>query len=170
MKPFLGGCLAAMLALVGVSGARAEMVAIVAVSDMNDVTEYRIVTSADKKALDKEIADEAKVFPAALAEAKKEWATNKDNPPFPGNAVSARKISMKGSMMERSLAEKKKEKLDERLVEQLDKEKEKNKKEIGDSLRDKAAERKALGQRAAQAVAAKMTAKMNRDIPFNSVF
>ena len=80
---FIGMVLAAVLASVSV--ARAELVYVVEITDLQKAVSHDIKTAAELKELKKSIEDEARVFPKALEQVKKEWeAAEKPAPAAPG--------------------------------------------------------------------------------------
>lgn len=107
--------------------AQAETVSVVQTTDMRGQTEYSVVTRDEYSALQKEIKEESAVFMAAVAEAKKEWESDKENKlPFQGSRIKLRSVRKIGSdYMDREKAEKKRSQLEDRAsakqVEEMDK-------------------------------------------------
>ena len=83
----------ALLAAAGTAMAE-EPVFVVKVADMKRSGEYRVLTQAELKALDKDLQAEAKAFQTALNLAAKDWRNDEVYKalPFPGSRLSARKI------------------------------------------------------------------------------
>lgn len=110
-----------------VLSAQAEMVSVVQITDMQGQVGFEIKTREEFAALQKEINEETAVFPAAKAEAQKEWGANKDNKmAFQGNRVRPRSAKKVGAdFADRDKADKKRSQLEEhaseKLVEEMDK-------------------------------------------------
>lgn len=135
MKKMTGLVVALAGLLAGV--ARAETVSLIQTTDMRGLTEYSVMTREEYAALQKEIKEEAAVFQAAAAEAKKEWDGNKENKlPFQGLRIKARSVKKVGAdFSDREKADKKKTQLEERAsekqLEELDKAEKKAKQSKG---------------------------------------
>src|SRR5574344_936588 len=73
--------------------AQSQHVSIVQTTDMFGVSEYNIMGKEEYDKLLKEIKEETAAFPVAVAEAKKEWAADKDNKgAFPTSKVKMRSV------------------------------------------------------------------------------
>ena len=97
-----------------------SQVVIVVLSDLDTQrgSTVKLVGLAEAKALEKQIADEAKVFSKALALAKAEWETSNAAPaagdgktktssaPFPGEMLAPRKCEDRGTFADRTEAQK----------------------------------------------------------------
>ncbi len=108
-------------ALTGVGMARAELVYLVEVADLQKKVTREILTSTEMKELKKTIDAETRVFAKAVELAKKEWdaAEKGEKPapgekvekqppatPFPSGTLSARRFQEKGSFTDRDKAQK----------------------------------------------------------------
>ena len=163
-----------MLVLAGLLAgvAQAETVSIIQVTDMRGQSEYSVMNREEYAALQKEIMDEAKFYPAAAAEAKKEWDADKTNKlPFQGNRIKPRSAKKMGADFgDRDKADKRKVVLEERFQEkQLEDQKKeedalKNKK-VSDEDAAKAAARTKAFDDAFAAISKKMGDKLGRPVP-----
>lgn len=165
--------------LAGVGVAKAEMVTVVEITDLQKKVTREIKTSAELAELKKTIDAEARVFPKAQELAKKEWETadkgappaEKPKPgekvapptptqPFPSGMLSPRKYAEKGSFSDRDKAQKKLEQLDKADEAVLEKAAAKNKgKQLSAAEKTRQAhenERAQAADRAALAVQAKI--------------
>ncbi len=142
--------LAAVLA--GVGAARAEMVYLVEITDLQKKVTREIKTSAELKELKKTMDAEARVFPKALDLTKKEWeAVDKGAPvekpkpgekierplpatPFPSGMLAPRKLQTKGDFSDRDKAQKRLEQLENAEMDLLSKDAKRNQ---GRQLTDK---------------------------------
>lgn len=95
--------------------ARAEMLYVVKISDFAKNVEYKTMTGAEKSALQKQIADETRVFPKVLQQLEKEWKEDElsKDEPFPKTKLSPRKMMASGPF-DAKQAQKKVEALEER--------------------------------------------------------
>ena len=159
-----------MLVLAGLLAgvAQAETVSIFQVTDMRGQSEYSVMNREEFAALQKEIMDEAKFYPAAAAEAKKEWDADKTNKlPFQGNRIKVRSAKKMGAdFPDRDKADKRKAVLEERFQEKQleEQDKEKNKK-VSDEDAAKAAARAKAFDDAFAAISKKMGDKLGRPVP-----
>jgi hypothetical protein len=103
--------------------AQSQHVSIVQTTDMFGVAEYSIMGKEEYDKLLKEIKEEVAVFPAAVAEAKKEWAADKEKKgAFPTSKVKARSVKKSPQdFTDESKAQLKKEKLEDREAEKTTK-------------------------------------------------
>ena len=122
------------IALMGLAGwARAEMVSIVQITDMQGQVGYEVQTREEFTALLKAIKEETAVFGPAAADSKKEWDSNKGNKlPFQGNRIKVRSAKKVGAdFTDREKADKKRAQIEDRAstkqVEEIAKEEKKNK-------------------------------------------
>jgi hypothetical protein len=114
-------------ALTGVGLARAEIVYLVEVSDLQKKVTREIMTGAELKDLKKTIDAETRVFAKAVELAKKEWeaAEKGEKPapgekveklppatPFPNGTLSARRCQEKGSFTDHEKAQKRLDQID----------------------------------------------------------
>ena len=164
----MGTLLVAMGLLVGV--AQAQSVSIVQITDMRGQTEYTVMNREEFAAIQRETADESKVFPAAAAEAKKEWDANKDNKlPFQGNRIKPRSAKKVGAdFSDRDKAEKKKTQLEARSQEKQLEEQQKEAdaaKNMSEENVAKAAARQRAFEDAFAAISKKMGDKLGRPVP-----
>lgn len=104
-----------------IGSAYAQAVAIYQVTDMAGQSENQILNKEEAAKLDTEIKEEAKVFPAIMATAKKEWAADKENKaPFPAARIKLRTVKKLGSdFPSQEAAAKKVEQLDLRTAEKI---------------------------------------------------
>ena len=88
-----------MIALMGLTGwVRAEMVSLVQITDMRGQVGYQVMSHEEFAALTKELKEETTIFPATVAECKKEWEANKDNKlPFQGAKIKPRSAKKMGA-------------------------------------------------------------------------
>jgi hypothetical protein len=174
MKQMIRMCVAVGL-LAG--AARAETVSIVQITDLGGKSDYQVVGREEYAALLKEIAEEMKVYPAAAAEAKKDWdAAQKDKEakerqPFQGARVKPRSVKKAGAdFPDREKADKKlaqlKERASEKELEELEKAEKarKAKKADPDDEARETARVKAF-EGAVTAVSKKMGDKLGRPVP-----
>jgi hypothetical protein len=160
-----------------VGAAQAETVSIVQITDLSGKSDYQVVAREEYAALLKEIAEEAKVYPAAAAEAKKDWDTAqkdkdaKERQPFQGNRVKPRSVKKSGAdFSDREKADKKleqiKERASEKELEELDKaEKTRKAKKADPDDEAKEAARVKAFEDAVAAVSKKMGDKLGRPVP-----
>lgn len=158
------------VALTGLAGvARAEMVSVVQITDMQGQVGYEVMNREEFSALMKEIKDEAAVFLAAAADSKKEWEANKDNKlPFQGNRVKPRSAKKAGpDISGRDKADKKKSQLEDRAsnrqIEEMKKEEKKPKPKEEDVAKEEA-KTKAVEEAFAM-ISKKMGDKLGRPVP-----
>ena len=106
------------LALMAAGGLRAQSVYVVTVTDILKNNSYEVMDREGVKAIKDRIKDETRVFPAAVAVAKKEWEANDltKNTPFPTTGLSPRKIREEGPF-NTEMAQKKVEKKSENDME-----------------------------------------------------
>jgi hypothetical protein len=166
MKRMAGMVCAVAGLLVG--AARAETVSLVQTTDMRGQSEYSILSREEYAALQKELLEEAKVYPAAAAEAKKEWDADKANKlPFQGNRVKPRSAKKVGAdFPDREKAEKRKTLLEERASEKQSEEADKSKKnKVSEEDEAKEAARAKAFDDAFSAIAKKMGDKLGHPVP-----
>jgi hypothetical protein len=157
-----------------IGAAYAQSVAIYQVTDMTGQTENQILTKEEAAKLATEIKEEAKVLPAIMAEAKKEWEADKENKaPFPAARVKLRTAKKLGSdFSSQEAALKKIEQIDLRTAEKIaqdakEKESERSNKKQKTSPEDIAKEtlRNTLANNAISDVNRRMTEKLGRPVP-----
>lgn len=88
------------LSLVMLTGAvhAAEQFFIVKLTDMIGGVGYKVMGPDEYKKVFQEVQDETRVFPAVLADCKKEWAADKERTePFPSSKFKVRKIAKGGT-------------------------------------------------------------------------
>lgn len=156
--------------------ALAESVYIVKITDIRKNDAWEIMTREEVAKLKKDIQDEARVFPAALADAKKDWDADEllKKSAFPGGGLGPRKATEQGPL-NRDQAEKKKTALEERQADSTLKdavEREKLKRSRAPSVIAEL-ERDALRQqnldKAIEKLNLKLTEKLKRDVPLNGL-
>ena len=69
---------------------RAEFKSVVELADLRGNSKFEVCTDAEKKKLETEIRDEAKVFAKALEETKAEWKSLHKDTPFPSGRIKQR--------------------------------------------------------------------------------
>ena len=168
-----------LVLLVGllVGAAQAQTVSIIQVTDMRGQSEYSVMNREEYAALQKEIMDEAKVYPQAAAESKKEWDADKTNKlPFQGNRIKPRSAKKVGAdFPDRDKADKRRAVLEERFQEkQLEEQKkeedaQKNKKVSDEDTAKIAAREKAFND-AFAAISKRMGEKLGRPVPQIGLF
>ena len=98
----LGTCVASACFAEGNAGAPAqkETVYVIKVSDFARKNTYEVMTPAEFKDIQQQIAKEAKFFPEALDRAEKEWAKDEElkKKPFPKTAIAQRKATQEGDV------------------------------------------------------------------------
>jgi len=99
----------------------AQSVGIYQVFDMAGQSEHQILTKEESTKLANELKEEAKVFPAILATAKKEWEANKENKmPFPAAKIKVRTAKKVGSdFPSKEAAMKKLTQIEDRIAEKI---------------------------------------------------
>jgi hypothetical protein len=111
-----------MMGIIGMVGAvYAEAVAIYQVTDMAGQSEHQVLTKEEATKLATELKEEAKVFSAIMATAKKEWDANKDNKmPFPAARIKLRTAKKVGSdFPSKEAADKKLTLIEERAADKI---------------------------------------------------
>ncbi len=148
---------------------QAQSVKIYQVTDLSGLfSQYQLLTSDEERALQKEIAEEAKELPAILNECEKAWKEVPKGPRFPKTAIKSRKMVAKSPAMNKEAAEAKMEKMSQKLLEATF---EQVGKEEGMLKKMKTADmllystKASLKERALEEVGAKLGAKLNRKIP-----
>ena len=162
----------AMMALVGLMGSvRAETVSVVQITDMRGQSEFQVMNREELANLTKEIKEETAVFPAVLADCKKEWEANKDNTlPFQGNRIKVRSAKKGVDFMDRAKADKKRSQLEDRAStkqsEEVQKEEKKAKqsKAKDEEIAKEEARTRAF-EEAVEMVSKKMGDKLGRPVP-----
>lgn len=148
----------------------AETVYLVETSDMRKVDAWEIMTREEVAKLQKEIQEETRVFPAALAAAKKAWDEDElfKKSPFPGSYLSPRKVSVSSPFTSRKLAEEKKQAREERQADALAKEAKEAKAKPKDKRNENAdAMRQMNITKALEKLNQEMTKALKRDVPQN---
>ncbi len=151
----------------------AQSVGIYQVFDMAGQSEHQILTKEESTKLATELKEEAKVFPAIMATAKKEWEANiKDNKmPFPAAKIKLRTAKKIGSdFPSKEAAMKKLTQLEDRIAEKIAedaKEKTAGKKKQKADPEDVAKEtlKNTLINNAISDVNSRMVAKLGREVP-----
>lgn len=163
-----------MMGLIGLVGAAyAETVAIYQVTDMAGQSEYQVLNKEESTKLAAELKEEAKVFPAIVATAKKEWETNKDNKmPFPAAKIKLRTAKKVGSdFPSKDVAMKKLEQIEGRIADKIaedakEKTSGRNKKQKPDPEEvAKETLKNTLVNNAITDVNSRMAAKLGREVP-----
>ena len=92
-KPLIVAASVALLACMEAAAA-GEPAFVVKLADMKRQAEYKIMSQAELKELEKDLQAEAKVFPQAVVAASKEWRSDEQwkSLPFPGGRLSPRKV------------------------------------------------------------------------------
>jgi len=164
------------MALCMVAGvACAETVSVVQITDMRGQVGFEVMNREEYAAIQKEIREEMAAYPAAAADAKKEWDANKENKvPFQGNRIkprSARKVG--ADFSDRDKAEKRKGILEERAERRQldDMEKDGQKKKLSESDAAKEEARIRAYDDAFTMISKRMGEKLGRPVPsFGFVF
>ena len=133
------------IAMLAAACAHAEMLYVVKITDFVGNAEYKAMTSAEKKELEKAIQDENRVFPKVLQQLEKEWKENElsKGEPFPKSKLSPRKINVMGQF-DAKQAHKKVEQLEERAMDDaFDSGSSKKNKQMSAKKKEKAKEREA---------------------------
>ncbi len=159
-----------MMGMVGTVYAQA--VGIYQVFDMAGQSEHQILTKEESTKLANELKEEAKVLPAIMATAKKEWEANKDNKmPFPAAKIKLRTMKKIGTdFPSKEAAMKKLTQLEDRIAEKIAedaKEKTAGKKKQKTDPEDVAKEtlKNTLINNAISDVNGRMVAKLGREVP-----
>jgi hypothetical protein len=111
-----------MMGMIGMAGAvYAETVAIYQVTDMAGQSEHQLLSKEASTNLAAQLKDEAKIFAAIVATAKKEWEANKENKiPFPAAKIKLRTAKKVGSdFSSKEAAEKKMTQIEERVADKI---------------------------------------------------
>lgn len=163
--------------MVGLACAQSQSVSLVQLTDMRGNVEYQILDREELTALQKALKEETTAFPAAVAEAKKLWESDKEKNkgPFQGNRVKPRAMKkMGGDFVDREKASKKKAQLDERVANKQLEEAEKESKQrekLKDSDKEKEAARTKAFEDAFMMISKIMGEKLGRPVPaISSVF
>jgi len=150
----------------------AQSVGIYQVFDMAGQSEHQILTKEESTKLANELKEEAKVFPAIMATAKKEWEANKDNKmPFPAAKIKLRTAKKVGTdFPSKEAAMKKLTQIEDRIAEKIAedaKEKTSGKKKQKPDPEDVAKEtlKNTLINNAISDVNSRMVAKLGREVP-----
>lgn len=160
--------------MIGLVGAvYAETVAIYQVTDMAGQSEYQVLNKDASTNLTAQLKEEAKVFPAIMATAKKEWDANKENKmPFPAAKIKLRTAKKIGSdFPSKEAAMKKLEQIEGRIADKIaDDAKEKtsgrNRKQKPDPEEvAKETLKNTLINNAVSDVNSRMVAKLGREVP-----
>jgi len=167
------GCMMAVVSCL-MGAVYAQSVAIYQVTDMTGQTENQILTKEEAAKLATEIKEEAKVLPAIMAEAKKEWEADKENKaPFPAARIKLRTAKKLGSdFPNQEAALKKIEQIDLRTADKIaqdakEKESGRSNKKQKTSPEDIAKEtlKNTLANNAISDVNRRMTEKLKREVP-----
>jgi hypothetical protein len=150
----------------------AQSVGIYQVFDMAGQSEHQILTKEESTKLATELKEEAKVLPAIMATAKKEWEANKDNKmPFPAAKIKVRTAKKIGTdFPSKEAAMKKLTQIEDRIAEKIAeeaKEKKTGKKNQKPDPEDIAKEtlKNTLINNAITDVNSRMVAKLGREVP-----
>jgi hypothetical protein len=111
-----------MMGMIGMAGVvYGETVAIYQVTDMAGQSEHQVLNKEASTNLTAQLKDEAKVFSAIVAMAKKEWEANKENKiPFPAAKIKLRTAKKVGSdFPSKEAAEKKLTQIEERIADKI---------------------------------------------------
>lgn len=119
MNKIVYGMFVGMMGMVGT--VCAESVALYQVFDMAGQSEHQILNKEEATKLATELKEEAKVFPAILAAAKKEWEANKENKmPFPAAKIKLRTAKKVGTdFPSKEAAMKKLTQIEERIADKI---------------------------------------------------
>lgn len=150
----------------------AQSVGIYQVFDMAGQSEHQILTKEESTKLATELKEEAKVFPAIMATAKKEWEANKDNKmPFPAAKIKLRTAKKVGAdFPNKEVAMKKLTQIEDRIAEKIAddaKEKKPGKKNQKPDPEEVAKEtlKNTLINNAITDVNSRMVTKLGREVP-----
>ena len=162
-----------MMALLGLTGwVQAESVSIVQVTDMRGQVEYRVMSRDDLAKIQKEIKEETAVYPAVVAECKKEWDANKDNKlPFQGSRIKPRSAKKGLDFSDKAKAEAKCDVLQKRADKSEGKKEEKNPKQTKgkDEELKKEEDRAKAFETAFEMITTKMGEKLKRAVESNGL-
>ncbi len=166
-----GVCAVALAVGMAVS-AQAQSVYLVRISDMVKADGYEVMTREELAKLQKEIAEEAKVFPAAVAAVKKAWDEDEltKKIAFPSSKLGVRKIQQKGPMsQEQAMKQKEKavERLDEDMIKEMNEKKKKGNSEAAKAEAAKEAKREQAVADAHEKLREKMKELLTREVPKN---
>lgn len=154
-----------------VGAVRAEMVSVVQITDMRGQVAFEVMNREEYAAIQKEIREEAAVYQAAAADAKKEWDANKENKlPFQGNRIKPRSAKKMGAdFNDRDKAEKRKSVLEERAAQrqlnEMEKESQKKGKDLSESAIAKEEARVKAYEDAFTMISKRMGEKLGRPVP-----
>ena len=146
---------------------------LVKITDMAGGTGWEVLDAEGLKELKKQIAEEVKIFPVMLVEAKKQWAAAKNvKGQFPSSQVKVRKFSVAAMGPEDKL-ETKKEKREASQADKMQKESEAAQKRLdaikNDDVKAKMQEKEDAKRKIRGTAVAQMTKllkeKLSRDIP-----
>ena len=163
-----------MASIMGMVGAvYAEAVAIYLVTDMAGQFEHQVLNKEEATKLATELKEEAKVYPAIAAIAKKEWEADKENKmPFPAARIKLRTAKKVGSdFPSKEAAMKKLEQIESRAADKIaedakEKTSGRNKKQKPDPEEVAKETLKAtLVNNAISDVNRRMTEKLGREVP-----
>lgn len=100
-------CVLAVLALFGATAQlRAELFAAVELSDLRGNKSFQVCTDAEKLKFESELSAEARAYPKALEETKKEWQQNHADSAFPGSHLKQRTLRILTTTINRAEADK----------------------------------------------------------------
>lgn len=118
-----------MLVLFSGVALQAQTVHLVQITDMGGEIEFVILTREQFGDLKKAIVEEARVFPTAMLDSKREWEadmrtkSSSEKVSFPSNRIKVRVAkTVGGDFLTQEVAEKKKAQFEERLNQRLNKE------------------------------------------------
>jgi hypothetical protein len=157
-----------------VSLVQAQAVGIYEVNDIAGQVEYKLMTKEEYAKLATELKEEAKVFSAVMAAAKKDWDADKENKiPFPSARMKMRQAKKMGSDFPTSeAAVKKLEQLELRSAEKAtqdakNKAADQKKKKLAPEDVAKESLKKTLTNNAIVDVNRRLTEKVGRDVPLS---
>ena len=172
MKNKLLTLVASLAAVVFTASAQSQSVYLVEITDMAKASAYQIMSRDEVAALKKQIAEEARAFPTALAAVRKEWeaAELTQKTFFPANKLAPRKMREQGPFSAEQAA-KKKERLEDRMIDnqikEAKKQKPKGKSDGALAKQAKEMQRSLAVDSAHDQLCAKLKEALGREIPKN---
>jgi hypothetical protein len=153
--------------------AQMSSVYLVQITDMAKNSTYEVMSRDQLSELKKQISEETRAFPAAMAAVQKEWKESELTAKtyFPGSKLSPRKVREQGPMSA-DMANKKKERLNDRMLDSQMKDAKKRrgrgKNDVAFNKQMKEAERNQAVETIHDQLCTKLKEALGRDIPKNS--
>lgn len=153
--------------LTTVLSGQAETVYLVQTTDIRKSDAWEVMTREEVAKLQKDVQEESRVFPAAMAAVKKAWDADEllKKTPFPGSYLAPRKVTSQGPFTSREQADKKKQAKDERQSDALVKESKDKAKHTNsaDALRQQNIDK------ALEYLNQELSKMLKRDVPLNGL-